>query len=407
MYDLNQNFSRFPGGYLFAAVRQKKEEFQRSHPDADVISLGIGDVTKPLCPVVMKALEDAAAEMGDAATFRGYGPYEGYAFLREAIARVDFQQYGVKILPDEIFVGDGAKSDLAGITDLFSDRNRIAICEPTYPAYADSNVVGGRCGYFDEHTGRWTSVMYLDCTEDNGFVPEVPGMGASSPDIIYLCFPNNPTGVMITRSALQRWVNYALEKGSVILYDAAYNAFIETPDAPHTIYECAGAEQCAIELRSFSKTAGFTGMRLSYMVIPAALRCGGASLRDMWKRRLGARYNGAPYIIQRAGAAVYTPEGQKQTAQQVAEYKQNTKRIRTELEAMGYTAYGGTDAPYVWMKLPAGMKSWDFFDLLLTKAGVVGTPGVGFGADGEGFFRFTGFGTPQRTEEALARIAKL
>lgn len=407
MYDLNPNFRRFPGGYLFAAVRQKQTEFEQSHPAANVISLGIGDVTGPLCPAVMKALTAAAQEMGAQETFRGYGPYEGYAFLREAIAAGDFAPYGVSIAPDEIFVGDGAKSDLAGITDLFSARNRVAICEPTYPAYVDSNVIDGRAGYYDEKHDRWTDILYLDCTEENEFVPEVPGMGASAPDLIYLCFPNNPTGVMIRRAALQRWVNYALEKGAVILYDAAYNSFIETPDAPHTIYECAGAEQCAIELRSFSKTAGFTGLRLSYMVIPKALRCGGESLWAMWKRRLGARYNGAPYIVQRAAEAVYTPEGRKETTQQVMGYKKNTRFIRDELERMGYTVYGGKDAPYVWMKIPDGMKSWDYFDLLLDRAQVVGTPGVGFGADGEGFIRFTGFQDPDKTKEAMRRMRQM
>lgn len=404
MYELNDNFFKFPGGYLFAMVREKTAEFKKNNPDAEVISLGIGDVTKPLAPAVVEALQKASAEMGEAETFHGYGRYEGYEFLRNAICEKDFLPRGVVIEPDEVFVNDGAKSDVGGISDLFSANNIAAICDPTYPVYVDSNVLAGRAGIYSEEKKCWSNILYLPCTEENGFLPRILKEGQTVPSIIYLCFPNNPTGVMITKEQLQKWVDYAYEHQSIILYDSAYVGFIETENAPHTIYECEHAKECAIEMRSYSKTAGFTGMRMGYTVIPKDLKMDGHSLNRMWVRRLGVRYNGAPYIIQKAAAAVYTPEGEKQTKEQIQYYKENTKMILSRLEKMGITAYGGKDSPYVWMKTPNHMTSWEFFDYLLEKANVIGTPGSGFGPSGEGYFRLTGFGTHEQTEKALEKM---
>ena len=405
MYELNDNFFKFPGGYLFAMVREKTAEFKKINPDAEIISLGIGDVTKPLAPAVVEALKKAAEEMGASETFHGYGPYEGYEFLRDVICEKDFKPRGVVIEPDEVFVNDGAKSDVGGISDLFSANNIAAICDPTYPVYVDSNVLAGRAGIYSEEKKCWSNILYLPCTEENGFLPQVPKEGQTVPSIIYLCFPNNPTGVMITKDKLQKWVDYAYEHQSIILYDAAYVGFIETENAPHTIYECEHAKECAIEMRSYSKTAGFTGMRMGYTVIPKALKMDGHSLNSMWVRRLGVRYNGAPYMIQKAAAAVYTPEGERQTKEQIQYYKENTKTILSKLEKMGITAYGGKDSPYVWMKTPNHMSSWEFFDYLLERANVIGTPGSGFGPSGEGYFRLTGFGTHDETEKALEKMA--
>lgn len=407
MYELNDNFFKFPGGYLFTMVRQKNAQFQKDHPQADVISLGVGDVTLPLAPAVIEALQKAAAEMGDARTFHGYGSTQGYEFLRAAIRRHDFAEYGAKVDLDEIFINDGAKSDVGNIIELFSENNYIAICEPTYPAYVDTNVIAGKAGTYDSGTNQWSNILYMACTEENGFLPQIPDEKEKVPALIYLCFPNNPTGAMITKEELQKWVDYARKNGSVILYDAAYVGFIETEGAPHTIYECEGARECAIEMRSYSKTAGFTGMRLGYTVIPKEIGNSRGNLNQMWGRRQGTKYNGAPYIIQRAAEAIYTEQGKEQTGQQIAYYKRNTRLIREELQKMGYTAYGGVDAPYIWMKTPAGMTSWEFFDYLLQNANIIGTPGSGFGPSGEGFFRLTGFGTYESTAAAIERIRKL
>lgn len=407
MYELNDNFFKFPGGYLFTMVRQKNERYQKEHPNADVISLGVGDVTRPLAPAVVEALEKAVREMGEEKTFRGYGPTQGYEFLRRAVSQNDFQQYGAQIEEDEIFINDGAKSDVGNIIELFSLNNSLAICEPTYPAYVDTNVIAGRAGSYDAKTGQWSNIRYMACTEDNGFYPEIPKDTENPPALIYLCYPNNPTGAMITLPKLQEWVDYARKTGAVILYDAAYVGFIETPGAPHTIYECEGARECAIEMRSYSKTAGFTGMRLGYTVIPKELGNAQGNLHQMWQRRQGTKYNGAPYIIQRGAEAIYTGAGKEQTKAQIAYYKRNTQMILEELRKMGYTAYGGKDAPYVWMKTPVGMNSWEFFDLLLEREQLIGTPGSGFGPSGEGFFRLTGFGNYERTKEALERMKHL
>lgn len=407
MYELNKNFFKFPGGYLFATVRNKMEAYQKEHPEAAIISLGIGDVTQPLAPSVVAALQKAVLEMGQKETFRGYGPYQGYTFLREAIAAGDFAPYGADISADEIYINDGAKSDVGNIIELFSENNYIAICEPTYPAYVDTNVIAGKAGDYNAADGTWSNIMFLPCTEKTGFVPEVPSKADRVPALIYLCYPNNPTGVMMTKPQLQEWVDYANRHGSIILYDSAYVEFIETPGAPHTIYECEGAKHCAIEMRSYSKTAGFTGMRMGYTVIPKELGTGKENLNRLWLRRQGTKYNGAPYIIQRAAEAVYTPEGRKETRAQIAYYKKNTKVLRDGLREMGYTAYGGVDSPYVWMKTPAHMTSWEFFDLLLEKANVIGTPGAGFGPSGEGYFRLTGFGDYENAVRALERIRRL
>ncbi|MGN0168692.1 MAG: LL-diaminopimelate aminotransferase [Acetatifactor sp.] len=407
MYELNDNFFKFPGGYLFTMVREKKAKYEQEHPEKDVISLGVGDVTQPLAPVVVEAMQKAVAELGVKETFRGYGSSIGYEFLRKKIQEWDFERYGAKVELDEIFINDGAKSDVGNIIELFSNNNYLAICEPTYPAYVDTNVIAGRAGTYDSATNRWSNILYMACTEENGFLPQIPEKTEKTPALIYLCFPNNPTGAMITKEELQKWVDYARENQAIILYDAAYVAFIETPGAPHTIYECEGARKCAIEMRSYSKTAGFTGQRLGYTVVPKEIQNEKGNLNKMWNRRQGTKYNGAPYIIQRGAEAIYSVEGEKQIKEQIAYYKRNTKLIRDELAKMGYTAYGGVDAPYVWMKTPEGMTSWEFFDYLLENANIIGTPGSGFGPSGEGFFRLTGFGSYESTIEALNRFHRL
>ncbi len=404
MFKVNENFAKLPGSYLFSTIGRKVDAYTASHPGCDIIRMGIGDVTQPLAPAVIEAVHKATDEMSHEETFRGYAPEQGYDFLREAIAEGDFKSRGCDISADEIFVSDGAKCDAGNIQELFDLSDKVAICDPVYPVYLDSNVMAGRTGRYDPDTGMFEGMIYMPCIEENGFIPELP---KERPDIIYLCFPNNPTGEAITKDELQRWVDYANENGSVIIFDAAYEAYITEDNIPHSIYECDGAKTCAIELRSFSKKAGFTGMRLGCAVIPKTLVCGDANLNEMWLRRQGSKYNGAPYIIQRAGEAVYTPEGSEQVAEQVARYMKNAKAIKEGLIDLGYTAYGGVNSPYIWMKTPDGMKSWDFFDLLLEKANVVGTPGEGFGPSGEGFFRLTSFGTYENSLRALDRIKKM
>ena len=361
-------------------------------------------MTLPLAPAVIERLHSAVDEMSRAETFKGYAPELGYEFLRQAIIDHDYTARGAHIELDEIFISDGAKSDSGNIGDIFALDNKIAVCDPVYPVYVDTNAMSGRTGVYLEQEERWSNVIYMPCTAETNFLPELP---KERPDIIYLCFPNNPTGSAITKSELQRWVDYANREGCVIIYDAAYEAYISEADVPHSIYECEGARTCAIELRSFSKNAGFTGTRLGFTVIPKDLTCGGVSLNSLWARRHGTKFNGAPYIIQAAGAAVYTPEGQKQTAEQVAYYMNNAKTIREGLREAGYTVSGGVNAPYVWLQTPKGMTSWQFFDYLLEEAGVVGTPGSGFGPSGEGYFRLTAFGTYENTVEAIARIKRL
>ena len=404
MVKVNENYLKLQGSYLFSTIAKKVNAYAASNPDKKIIRLGIGDVTLPLAPVVTDALQKAVEEMGDQKTFRGYAPDLGYDFLRNAIVTNDYRARGCEIEADEIFVSDGAKSDSGNIQEIFALDNRIAVCDPVYPVYVDTNVMAGRTGVFDAATGKWSDVIYMPCTAENGFVPELP---ASVPDLIYLCFPNNPTGSSITKDRLQEWVDYANQNGSVIIYDAAYEAYISEENVPHSIYECEGARTCAIELHSFSKNAGFTGVRLGYTVVPKDLIRGGVALNGLWARRHGTKYNGAPYIVQRAGEAVYSPEGKKQLADQVAYYMKNAAYIREGLSDAGYTVYGGVNAPYIWLKAPNGMSSWEFFDYLLEKANIVGTPGSGFGPSGETYFRLTAFGSYENTVEAVDRIKKI
>lgn len=404
MYQVNTNYLKLPGSYLFSTIAKKVAAYQEANPDKEIIRLGIGDVTQPLPKVVIEALHKAVDEQADAKTFRGYAPDLGYDFLRNAIAEHDYKARGCDIAPDEIFVSDGAKSDSGNIQELFSEDNRIAVTDPVYPVYVDSNVMAGRCGNYDPKTEMWDNVIYMPSTADNGFVPELP---KETPDIIYLCLPNNPTGTTLKKNELQKWVDYANQKGSIIIFDAAYEHYISTPDVPHSIYECEGAKNCCIEIRSFSKTAGFTGLRLGFTVVPKSLKSGDASLHDMWARRHGTKFNGAPYIVQRAGEAIYSEEGQKEVDALVGYYMENARMIREGLTDAGFTCYGGVDAPYIWMKTPDKMTSWEFFDYLLDNANVVGTPGSGFGPSGEGYFRLTAFGTHENTKAALERFKKL
>ena len=401
MAKINRNYLKLPGSYLFSTIGKKVREYSAAHPEAKIIRLGIGDVTQPLVPAVITALHDAVTEMGSEETFRGYAPDLGYDFLRKAIAEKDYRSRGCEISPDEIFVSDGAKCDCGNIQEIFGTDNTIAVCDPVYPVYVDSNVMAGRTGDYDPDTGRFRNVIYLPCTAENGFAPELP---EEVPDLIYLCFPNNPTGAVITKDRLQRWVDYANEHGSVILYDAAYEAYISEKEVPHSIYECEGAKTCAIEFRSFSKTAGFTGLRLGFTVIPRELTVEGVSLHSLWARRHGTKYNGAPYIVQKAGEAVYSEEGQRQVRSQIAYYMENARIIAEGLKEAGYEASGGINAPYIWLRTPGNMTSWEFFDYLLDKAHVVGTPGSGFGPHGEHFFRLTAFGNRESTVEAMERI---
>lgn len=404
MFKINENYLKLPGSYLFSDIGKKVKAFSEANPDTKIIRLGIGDVTLPLAPAVIHALHKATDEMGIKETFKGYAPDLGYEFLRTAIAENDFKTRGVDIAIDEIFISDGAKSDSANIQEIFDLDNKIAVCDPVYPVYVDSNAMAGRTGDYLPELGKWSNVIYMPCTKESGFAPELP---KEEPDIIYLCFPNNPTGSTVNKAELQKWVDYANKTGAVIIYDAAYEAYISEADVPHSIYECDGARTCAIELRSFSKNAGFTGTRLAFTVIPKELKCGDVSLNSLWARRHGTKFNGTPYIIQAAGLAVYSEEGKLQTKEQIAYYMNNARVIREGLSSAGYEVSGGVNAPYIWLKTPGSMTSWEFFDYLLKEANVVGTPGSGFGPNGEGYFRLTAFGTYENTLEAIERIKKL
>lgn len=404
MAKINQNYLKLQGSYLFSMIARKIREYEDGHPNARILRLGIGDVTQPIAPEIIRALHQAVDEMGQKETFRGYAPDLGYPFLREEIARQDYQARGCRISPEEIFISDGAKCDCGNIQEIFGLENKIAVCDPVYPVYVDSNVMAGRTGEYDPAAGKYQGVIYMPCTAENGFVPELP---KESPDLIYLCFPNNPTGAVMTRQTLQQWVDYAVRNDAVILYDAAYEAYIQDPFVPHSIYECDGAERCAIEIRSFSKTAGFTGLRLGFTVVPKELEISGERLWPLWARRHGTKYNGAAYPVQRAGAAVYTPEGRRQVAAQIAYYMENARIIREGLKSSGYEVSGGVNAPYIWMKTPDERNSWEFFDELLERANVVGTPGSGFGPHGEHYFRLSAFGNRETTQEAVERIRSL
>jgi LL-diaminopimelate aminotransferase len=399
---INENFAKLPANYLFVEIADRVRKFSDLHPGTEMIRLGIGDVTRPLPKAVVKAMTKAAEEMGDAATFRGYGPEAGYPFLREAISRNDFQNRGVDIGPDEIFVSDGAKSDTGSIGEIFGTDNTVAVCDPVYPVYVDTNVMAGRAGEYVDGKG-FDRIVYMPCRKENNFLPELPSRRA---DMIYLCFPNNPTGMGIDRASLEKWVAYALENKSVILYDAAYEAFITEPGMPHSIFEIPGAKRCAIEFRSFSKTAGFTGVRCAYTIIPKELAFGGVSLNKLWDRRQSTKMNGVSYPVQRAAEAVYSEEGKRGVRDNIAYYQENAKVMREGLAKAGFEVYGGVNSPYVWLKVPDGLTSWEFFDMLLQKTCVVGTPGSGFGACGEGYFRLTSFNTKENTLKAVERIVK-
>lgn len=409
MIKINENFLELQDSYLFATIAKKVAEFSKENPDKKIIKLGIGDVTRPIPEAVLEAMHKAVDEQAHTETFRGYGPEQGYDFLREKIKEYDYKTRGVNIDISEIFVSDGAKCDCGNIVDIFATDNKVAITDPVYPVYLDTNVMAGRSGKYDEKSGKYENIVYIPATSENNFIPQFP---KEKVDMIYLCYPNNPTGTTLTKDQLAQWVKYAKENKAIILFDAAYEAFISDEDVPHTIYEIKGAKEVAIEFRSYSKTAGFTGIRCAYIVIPKELKgyteAGEeVELNKLWNRRHCTKFNGVSYVTQRAAEAIYTEEGRKQVKENIDYYKENAKIIKQGLEEAGYTVYGGTNSPYVWLKLPEGMKSWDFFDKLLTEANVVGTPGVGFGPSGEGYFRLTGFGTKENTEEAIKRIKNM
>lgn len=405
MLKINEEFQKLPGSYLFSEIARRVAQHRSQHPQAEIISLGIGDVTRPLAPSVIAALHQAVDEQSREETFRGYEPEQGYAFLRETIAEKHYGRRQVTLAADEIFVGDGAKSDTGNIGDIFSTDAVVAVCDPVYPVYIDTNAMAGRAGHYGAD-GRWDRLIYLPCTRENDFCPVVPGPQDPVPDLIYLCFPNNPTGAAITAEELQAWVDYARRHGSVILYDAAYEAYI-TQDLPHSIYEIEGARSCAIEFCSFSKLAGFTGMRLGFTVIPHELKIGGVSLNRLWNRRQTTKFNGASYLAQKAGEAVFSASGQQEVQATIRYYQANARQILQGLKDLGLATFGGVNAPYIWLQTPDGLNSWAFFDRLLNEANVVGTPGSGFGPCGEGYFRLTAFGSHDKTKEAMDRLRRL
>ena len=405
MAKINENYLKLKASYLFSDIAKRIRAFTEAHPDARIIRLGIGDVTQPLPPAVIKAMHEAVDEMGKAESFRGYGPDYGYDFLISLIAKHDYGARGVSVSPDEIVVSDGSKSDSGNIQEIFAADATIALTDPVYPVYMDSNVMAGRTGAADER-GRYAGVTYLPCTAENNFEAQVPDRPV---DMVYLCYPNNPTGSVLTKAGLKTWVDWARANGAVILYDAAYEAYIRDPAIPHSIYEVEGARECAIEFRSFSKSAGFTGTRCAFTVVPKEVMGRTASgqrvpLNGLWMRRQSTKFNAVPYVIQKGAAAVYSEEGQAQVKALVDFYMENARIIRSGLQAAGLTVYGGQNAPYIWLKTPAGLSSWEFFDKLLNEAHVVGTPGSGFGPSGEGYFRLTAFGSRAQTEEAISRI---
>lgn len=400
---INENFLKLQSSYLFSTIAKKVAAYQDAHPEADIIRLGIGDVTRPLPPAVIDAMHKAVDEMAKVESFHGYPPEYGQDFLLEKIRKYDFAAYGVELDADEIFVSDGAKSDTGNIGDIFDVDNVVAVCDPIYPVYIDTNIMAGRSGDLMSN-GRWSKFIYLPCTADNHFLPELPTEHA---DLIYLCFPNNPTGMAIDFDGLKQWVDYANREGSIILYDAAYEAYITQEGIPHSIFQIEGAKTCAIEFRSFSKTAGFTGVRCAYTVIPKALKVNGVSLNHLWARRQATKFNGVSYVTQRAAEAIYSEEGRRQVRRVISYYQKNARVIAEGLQAAGFKTWGGVNSPYIWLKTPDGLTSWDFFDQLLAKAQVVGTPGSGFGPAGEGFFRLTAFGDAKRTVEAIERIANV
>lgn len=405
---VNENYLKLPGSYLFAEIARRVSAFQKENPDASIIKLGIGDVTRPLPPAVIENLHKAVDEMAHAETFRGYGPEQGYSFLIEKIIAFDYAPRGIKLDVDEVFVSDGSKSDTGNIQEIFGVDNVIAVTDPVYPVYVDTNVMAGRTGELNEQ-GKWSKIVYLTCNAENNFVPALP---TEKVDLIYLCFPNNPTGTTISKQELKKWVDYAKANKAIILYDAAYEAYIQEEDVAHSIYEIEGAKEVAIEFRSFSKNAGFTGTRCAFTVVPKEVIAYTSNneavpLNKLWNRRQTTKFNGVPYIIQKGAEAVYTEEGQKQIKALIDYYMTNAKIIREGLERLGLQVFGGVNAPYIWLKTPTGLDSWQFFDKLLNEANVVGTPGVGFGPSGQGYFRLTAFGSKENTEEAVQRFNKL
>lgn len=404
---VNEHFLKLPGSYLFSDIAKKVNTFKVTHPKTDLIRLGIGDVTQPLAPAVIQAMHKAVDEMSDPATFRGYGPEQGYDFLIEAIIKHDYAARGVQLSTSEVFVSDGAKSDTGNIGDILRHDNSIGVTDPIYPVYIDSNVMNGRSGELGSD-GKWSNVVYIPCTSENNFVPQIPDKRI---DMLYLCYPNNPTGTTLTKEQLKKWVDYALQNDTLILFDAAYEAYIQDPDIPHSIYEIRGAKKCAIEFRSYSKTAGFTGIRCGYTVVPKELTAAKLDgeripLNPLWNRRQTTKFNGTSYITQRAAEAIYTPEGKEQIKKTIDYYMANAKIMKDGLEEAGLEVYGGVNAPYLWVKTPKGATSWRFFDQMLYEANVVGTPGVGFGPSGEGYIRLTAFGNHEDCIEAMKRIKK-
>lgn len=406
---VNENYLKLPGSYLFSEIARKVGEYSAANPDAKIIRMGIGDVTRPLPNAVINAMHSAVDEMSVAESFRGYGPEQGYKFLVDTIIANDLDPRGLNISSDEIFVSDGSKSDTGNIGDILSIKNKVAVTDPVYPVYVDTNAMAGRAGDFQAESGKWSNIVYIPCTIENNFIPALP---TEKPDVIYLCYPNNPTGTTLKKEQLKVWVDYAIENKCLILFDAAYEAYIQETDVPRSIFEIEGAKKVAIEFRSFSKTAGFTGTRCAYTIIPKELEAytetgEKVQLNKLWNRRHTTKFNGVPYIIQRAAEAIYSEEGKKQVQELIGYYMNNAKIIRESLVEMGFEIFGGINAPYIWLKTPNNMTSWEFFDLLLEKANVVGTPGVGFGPSGEGYFRLTAFGGKEATIEAMDRLKVL
>ncbi len=404
MAKVNENYQKLPGSYLFSEIARRTAAYSEEHPEANLIKMGIGDVTRPLAPAVIEAMHNAVNDLSKPETFHGYGPEQGYDFLREVIAENDFHARGVDIAVDEIFVSDGAKSDCGNIGDILAIDNKIAVCDPVYPVYVDTNAMAGRAGEYDEEAQGWTNIYYMPTTAENDFCPALPDCKV---DVIYLCSPNNPTGTVLNADQLKVWVDYANENGSIIMFDAAYERFITEDAIPHSIYEIEGAKTCAIEFRSFSKTAGFTGARCGYAVVPKDLVRDGQSLNAMWNRRQTTKFNGASYVIQRGAAAVYSEEGARQIEETLDYYRANAKVIKEGLESARFTVFGAVNSPYIWCQTPEGMGSWEFFDKLLTEANIITTPGAGFGPSGEGYVRLTAFGDAEATKEAMERIKKL
>ena len=405
---INENYLLIKSNYIFAEIDQRVEKYQNDNPDADIIRMGIGDVTRPLPQAVIEKFTEAVKEMGEAETFQGYGPYRGYDFLIDEIIKNDFNPLGIELSNEEISVSDGAKCDTGNIQEIFDVTSTVAVTDPVYPVYVESNVMAGRIGPMGDD-GRYDKLVYLPCTEENGFVPEIPKIPV---DLIYLCYPNNPTGTVLTKEQLAKWVEYAQENNSIILFDAAYEAYIQEDDIPRSIYEIEGAREVAIEFRSFSKNAGFTGTRCAYTVVPQELMGYDSegnphSINNLWYRRQTSKFNGVSYPIQVAASAVYSPKGQEEIRESVDYYMKNASIIRKSLKDLGLSIYGGVNSPYIWIKTPEGMDSWQFFDFLLDEAHIVGTPGVGFGPSGEGYLRLTAFNTLENTKKAMDRISKL